>query len=50
MNGKMEYVTVQPFAMMGNVAWKTKKKSTHTQDLSMEMHSYEREEYVYVPS
>ena len=26
------------------------KNSTHTQDLSMEMHSYEREEYVYMPS
>ena len=26
------------------------KNSTHTQDLPMEMHSYEREECVYVPS
>jgi len=29
------------WGVLGNVAWKTKKNSTHTQDLSIEMHSNE---------
>ena len=35
--------------MLGNVAWKTKKKSMHTQDLSMEMHRNERGESIFIP-
>ena len=42
-------LTSSMFILLGNVEWKT-KNSTHTQDLSMEIHSNERGEYVYVPS
>ena len=36
--------------VVGERCMENKKNSTHTQDLSMEMHSYERGECVYVPS
>ena len=35
------HIDLARMPLLGNVAWKT-KNYTHTQDLSMEMHSYER--------